>query len=86
MYINFWYPIVRSEDLAMDEPEKVRVLGVDLVAFRDDEGEAHVLSNTCVHRGGSLGGAGFTTSVHQAVRVVLVPGVHRYQGIRLIAG
>lgn len=33
-----------------------------------------------------MGGGGFTTSVHQAVRVVLVPGVHRYQGIRLIAG
>ena len=57
MYINFWYPIVRSEDLAMDQPEKVTVLGVDLVAFRVEEGVAHVLSNTCVHRGGSLGGA-----------------------------
>jgi phenylpropionate dioxygenase-like ring-hydroxylating dioxygenase large terminal subunit len=57
MYINFWYPIVRSEDLAMDTPEKVKVLGVNLVAFRDEDGEAHVLSDTCVHRGGSLGGA-----------------------------
>ena len=57
MYINFWYPIVRSEDLGPDQPEKVKTLGVDLVAFRDDNGEAHVLSDTCVHRGGSLGGA-----------------------------
>ncbi len=57
MYINFWYPIVRSEDLAMDQPERVMVLGANLVAFRDDQGEAHVLSDTCVHRGGSLGGA-----------------------------
>lgn len=56
MYINFWYPIVRSEDLAMDKPEKVKVLGMNLVAFRDEEGEARVLSDTCVHRGGSLGG------------------------------
>jgi phenylpropionate dioxygenase-like ring-hydroxylating dioxygenase large terminal subunit len=57
MYINFWYPIVRSEDLGYNQPEKVRVLGVDLVAFRDQDGDAHVLSDTCTHRGASLGGA-----------------------------
>ena len=57
MYINFWYPIIRSEDLGPDQPEKVSLLGVNVVVFRDDEGEAHVLSDTCVHRGGSLGGA-----------------------------
>ena len=57
MYINFWYPIVRSEDLGYDVPEKARVLGVNLVAFRDQEGNAHVLSDTCTHRGASLGGA-----------------------------
>ena len=26
MYINFWYPIVRSEDLSNDQPEKVKEL------------------------------------------------------------
>ena len=57
MYINFWYPIIRSEDLANDKPEKVKVLGCNLVVFRDEEGDAKVLSDTCVHRGGSLGGA-----------------------------
>lgn len=57
MYINFWYPIIRSEDLGPDEPQKVSLLGVNVVAFRDDDGTAHVLSDTCVHRGGSLGGA-----------------------------
>jgi phenylpropionate dioxygenase-like ring-hydroxylating dioxygenase large terminal subunit len=57
MYINFWYPIIRSEDLGPDQPEKVKVLGMNLVVFRGDDGEAHVLSDTCVHRGGSLGGA-----------------------------
>ena len=40
MYINFWYPIVRSEDLSYETPEKVMVLGVNLVAFRDREGVA----------------------------------------------
>ncbi len=57
MYINFWYPMVRSEDLAADQPEKVKVLGLNFVVFRDSEGKARVLSDTCTHRGGSLGGA-----------------------------
>ena len=33
---------------------RVQILGLRFVAFRDDEGEAHVLADTCVHRGGSL--------------------------------
>lgn len=56
MYINFWYPIVRSEDLEVNKPQKVKVLGVNLVAFRTQDGSVNVLSDTCVHRGGSLGG------------------------------
>ena len=40
MYINFWYPIIRSEDLGYDQPEKAKVLGFNLVAFRDREGVA----------------------------------------------
>lgn len=57
MYINFWYPIIRSEDLGPDKPERVKVLGVNLAVFRDDAGQACVLSDTCIHRGGSLAGA-----------------------------
>lgn len=57
MYINFWYPIIRSEDLAGDAPERVKVLGCNLVVFRDQQGKARVLSDTCTHRGASLGGA-----------------------------
>ncbi len=56
MYINFWYPIIKSEDLGHDKPETVMVLGVNLVVFRDQDGEARVLSDTCTHRGASLGG------------------------------
>jgi len=56
MYINFWYPIFRSEDLGHEQPQKAKVLGVNLVGFRSKDGEAHVLSDTCTHRGGSLGG------------------------------
>ncbi len=53
MFINFWYPALKGEDLK-DEPVHVRMLGQDFVLFRDQSGKAHCLSNVCVHRGGSL--------------------------------
>jgi phenylpropionate dioxygenase-like ring-hydroxylating dioxygenase large terminal subunit len=55
MYINFWYAAERSESVT-DKPVKVRMLGQDFVLFRDAAGAVHCLANTCVHRGGSLGG------------------------------
>ena len=54
MYMNFWYPVGRSEDLVAAEPLRVQVLGLPFVAFRDSAGHAHVLSDTCIHRGGAL--------------------------------
>ena len=54
MYINFWYPVCLSKELE-DKPLKQKILGLEFVAFRDKAGNAHCLSNTCVHRGGSLG-------------------------------
>ena len=54
MYINFWYPIATSEEVTNEQPLEVQLLGLTFVAFRDTEGKAHVLHNTCVHRGGSL--------------------------------
>jgi len=53
MYINFWYPTCTSSALT-DKPLKQRMLGQDFVLFRDEDGVAHCLSNTCTHRGGSL--------------------------------
>ena len=55
VFINFWYAALRSDQLA-DHPARVRMLGQDFVLFRDTSGTAHCLSDTCVHRGGSLGG------------------------------
>ena len=54
MYINFWYPVCTAEELTSDEPLQVKLLGLKFVAFRDSTGRAHVLSDTCIHRGGSL--------------------------------
>lgn len=56
MYINFWYPIARSIDVTAEKPLKVRLFTLPFVAFRDSAGQAHVLADTCVHRGGSLSG------------------------------
>ena len=55
MYINFWYPMSTTAELT-DQPQKVRALGQDFVLFRDAQGKARCLANTCTHRGGSLAG------------------------------
>ncbi|MDP6150904.1 MAG: Rieske 2Fe-2S domain-containing protein, partial [Gammaproteobacteria bacterium] len=55
MYINFWYPVCIADELTADEPMRVKILGILFVAFRDSDGTAHVLADTCIHRGGSLG-------------------------------
>ena len=53
MYINFWYPVCLSDEIN-EGPKKATILGLEFVAFRDHKGNAHCLSNVCVHRGGSL--------------------------------
>ncbi len=53
MFINFWYVAEESKNVS-EAPVYSRLLGQDFVVFRDTDGTAHVLSNVCVHRGGSL--------------------------------
>ncbi|HHL43033.1 MAG TPA: aromatic ring-hydroxylating dioxygenase subunit alpha [Hellea balneolensis] len=53
MFINFWYPACFSDELA-DKPLKVKMLGLHFALFRDASGKPNCLSNTCIHRGGSL--------------------------------
>jgi phenylpropionate dioxygenase-like ring-hydroxylating dioxygenase large terminal subunit len=54
MFINFWYPAEESEKITR-EPLKVQMLGLQFVLWRDEKGRARCVSNTCTHRGGSLG-------------------------------
>ena len=54
MYINFWYPVCLTDELTDDAPLRAQILNLRFAAFRDTEGRAHVLADTCVHRGGSL--------------------------------
>jgi nitrite reductase/ring-hydroxylating ferredoxin subunit len=50
---RYWQPVCLSADLA-DLPKKVRILGEDLIAFRDGQGRAGLLFFRCSHRGTSL--------------------------------
>jgi phenylpropionate dioxygenase-like ring-hydroxylating dioxygenase large terminal subunit len=53
VFVNFWYVADESSQLG-EEPLQVRMLGQEFVLFRDSNGTAHCLSNTCIHRGASL--------------------------------
>src|ERR1700756_2513213 len=50
---RFWQPVALSEDLR-DLPRRLRILGGDLVAFRDGSGAVGLLELHCPHRGTSL--------------------------------
>ena len=50
---RFWQPVCLSEELT-DEPRAIRILGEDLVAFRDKSSQVGVLHRHCCHRGASL--------------------------------
>jgi nitrite reductase/ring-hydroxylating ferredoxin subunit len=50
---RFWQPVAFTRDLA-DVPRRLRIMGEDLVAFRDRSGRVGVLQLHCTHRGTSL--------------------------------
>ena len=52
---RYWHPIGLVTD-ATDIPRKVRVLGEDLVLFRDKHGRVGLLHARCCHRGTTLSG------------------------------
>jgi nitrite reductase/ring-hydroxylating ferredoxin subunit len=50
---RFWQPVVLAEELS-ELPRRLRILGEDLVAFRDKSGAVGLLELYCPHRGTSL--------------------------------
>ena len=50
---RYWHPIGLAAD-AGNEPRQVRVLGEDLILFRDGAGRAGLVHPRCAHRGASL--------------------------------
>src|SRR5262249_39949140 len=53
---EYWIPVLQSEDLPSRDGDllRVRLLGEDLIAFRDTAGAVGLLAHNCPHRGASL--------------------------------
>ena len=50
---RYWHPIAESAKVST-EPQKIRLLGEDLVLFRDGAGRPGLLYSRCMHRGTTL--------------------------------
>jgi len=48
---EYWYPALPAKGVGRKKPVAVRLLGTDLVLFRDKEGEVRALWDYCPHRG-----------------------------------
>ena len=52
---QYWMPVIYDWELEPDgQPQRVRVLGEDLLAWRDTNGTPAFTQNLCPHRGASL--------------------------------
>ena len=52
---RYWHPIYVAQELTEESPTKfLRILGEDLVLFRDKTGGVGLLGDRCPHRGASL--------------------------------
>src|SRR5579859_3567626 len=51
----YWIPFLPAAALVNDgQPKRIRLLGEDLVAFRDSEGRVGLVDQACPHRGAPL--------------------------------
>ena len=53
---RYWLPVALSEELPERDgpPKRLRMLGEELVAFRDTQGRVGVIEPACAHRGANL--------------------------------
>jgi phenylpropionate dioxygenase-like ring-hydroxylating dioxygenase large terminal subunit len=56
LFRRFWTPVLLSSELPERDgpPKRVRVMGEDLIAFRDTGGRVGLVEPTCPHRGANL--------------------------------
>ncbi|MEA2639007.1 MAG: hypothetical protein QOF51_401 [Chloroflexota bacterium] len=55
MMRQYWHPFLLPWELEADgPPQRIRLLGEDLIAFRDTNGQVGLVANNCPHRGASL--------------------------------
>ncbi len=51
----YWLPFFLSNDLERDgQPKRIKLLGEDLVVFRDTEDRVGLVANACAHRGAPM--------------------------------
>ena len=50
---RYWQPVLASRNVTT-RPREIRILGEDLIIFRDGEGRPGLLYPRCMHRGTSL--------------------------------
>ena len=53
---RYWLPALLAEEIPAPDcpPVRVRLLGEDLIGFRDSQGKVGLLAEHCAHRGTSL--------------------------------
>ncbi|MGO9454517.1 MAG: Rieske 2Fe-2S domain-containing protein [Candidatus Binataceae bacterium] len=51
---RYWQPFYPSSQLTSDKPRRVRLLGEELILFRDKQGRPGLVHEHCCHRGASL--------------------------------
>ncbi|MDE3076793.1 MAG: Rieske 2Fe-2S domain-containing protein, partial [Chloroflexota bacterium] len=52
---QYWLPFALSSEVkADDDPVRIMLLGEQLIAFRDSQGQVGLIQNACPHRGASL--------------------------------
>lgn len=56
LFRRYWLPALTADDLpdAGGDPMRLRLLGEDLIAFRDSDGKVGIVSEWCPHRTASL--------------------------------
>ena len=47
---EYWYPALPAKDVKKNKPAMLRMLGTDVVFFKDKEGEVQALLDWCPHR------------------------------------
>ena len=80
---QYWLPFLFDWELETDrEPQRVRLLGEDLIAFRDSLGRIGLLGDHCAHRGASLF-FGLRRGSPSVFRSLPGPGFIAYCGVLL---
>ena len=56
LFRRYWHPFLLTTELPENDgaPVRVRLLGEDLIVFRDTNGKVGLIDERCPHRGASL--------------------------------